>query len=192
MVGIGRTILLALAAGGLPAFARAQPPAEETVAFHGLTFPASIAGAERFSVREYEKDNPGLGYSVGYRQPGAVSTVYIYDLKASNIPDDPSAPAIKAEFEAARADMIAAQRQGLYTKVEPKERFWIADAHGRSRVLCTAAAVVRRDRPNELATYLCVGGWNNKFIKFRTTGEQLPQAAMDRFLQAWLDLLWPP
>ena len=118
MVRIGRTILLALAVGGLPAFARAQAPAEETVAFHGLTFPASIAGAERFSVREYEKDNPGLGYSVGYRQPGAVSTVYIYDLKARSIPDDPSAPAIKAEFEAAKADMIAAQQQGFEGRAE--------------------------------------------------------------------------
>jgi hypothetical protein len=89
VVRIGRTILLALAIVGWPAFARAQPPADETVAFHGLNFPASIAGAERVSVREYEKDNPGLGYSVGYRQPDAVTTVYIYDLKARNIPDDP-------------------------------------------------------------------------------------------------------
>jgi hypothetical protein len=98
---------------------------------------------------------------------------------------------IKAELEAAKADMIAAQRQGFYTKIDPKEQFWMADAHGRRRLLCAAAAVARRDRPNELATYLCVGGWNNKFIKFRTTGEQLPQIAVERFLQAWLDLLWP-
>ncbi|HEY6992941.1 MAG TPA: hypothetical protein VH397_04460 [Xanthobacteraceae bacterium] len=191
MAGIVRTLLLVLAVAALPGSAHAQVPADEVVTFHGLTFPAVIAGAQRFSVREYEKDSPGLGYSVGYRQPGAVSTVYIYDLKTRDIPDDPSASAIKAQFDAAKADMMAALRQGLYSKFESRERFWVADGHDRARLRCGAATVVHADAQNELATYLCVGGWNNKFIKFRMTGEQLPQASVRRFLQAWMDLLWP-
>lgn len=108
-----------------------------------------------------------------------------------HIPDDPSAPVIKAEFEAAKADMIHALRQLAYSRIEPNQ-FWIADAHNRTRLLCAAAAMVRTGRPNELATYLCVGGWNDKFIKFRTTGEQLPEAPVRRFPQAWMGLLWPP
>jgi hypothetical protein len=192
MVRVARTIWLALAlVNALASFARAQEPADATVSFHGLTFPASVAGWERSGVREFEKDNPGLGYSVVYRQPGALTTVYIYDLKARDIPDDPAAPEIKTEFQAAKADMIAAQRQGFYRKLEPKEQFAIADAHGRARLLCAAAVVARIDQPRDLATYLCVGGWNGKFIKFRMTGEQLPQTSVRQFLRAWTDLLWP-
>jgi hypothetical protein len=192
MVGVVRTILLALAlVNAVASLARAQGPADATVGFYGLTLPAIVAGWERSGVRDFEKDNPGLGYSVGYRQPGAVTTVYIYDLKTRDIPDDPAAPEIKTEFEAAKADMIAAQRQGFYRKLEPKEQFAIADAHGRAHLLCAVAVVARIDQPHDLATYLCVGGWNNKFIKFRMTGEQLSQASVRRFLQAWMDLLWP-
>jgi hypothetical protein len=192
MARVAQTIWLALAlVNALASFSRAQEPADATVSFHGLTFPASVAGWERSGVHEFERDNPGLGYSVGYRQPGALTTVYIYDLKARSIPDDPAAPEIKTEFEAAKADMIAARQQGFYRKLEPKEQFGVADAHGRARLLCAAAAVVRRDRPIELATYLCVGGWNGKFIKFRMTGEQLPQTSAQQFLRAWTDLLWP-
>jgi hypothetical protein len=192
MVRVTRTIWLALAlVNALASFARAQEPADATVSFHGLTFPASVAGWERSGVSEFERDNPGLGYSVVYRQTGAVTTVYIYDLKARDIPDDPAAPEIKTEFEAAKGDMIAAQRQGFYRRLEPKEQFAIADAHGRARLLCAAAVVVRIDQPQDLATYLCVGGWNGKFIKFRMTGEQLPQTSARQFLRAWTDLLWP-
>jgi hypothetical protein len=190
MVGMVRALLLAVAIASQASFARAQAP-DEAVTFHGLTFPANIAGAERISVRDYEKDHPGFGYSVGYRQPGAVATVYIYDLKTRDIPDDPSTRVIKAEFEAAKGDMMGMLRQGLYSKVEPKEQFWMADAHNHTRLLCGAATVVRIDRPDELASYLCVGGWNGKFIKFRITGAQLPEASVRRFLQAWMDLLWP-
>jgi hypothetical protein len=190
MPGIFRALLVVLALVSPASFARAQAP-DEPVTFHGLTFPARIAGAERGSVVDYEKQNPGLGYSAGYRQPDAVATVYIYDLKAREIPDDPAAPAIKAQFEAAKGDMAHALQQGIYSRIEHKDQFWIADAHRRTRLVCGAATVMRPDRPEELATYLCVGGWNNKFIKFRITGEQLPEAVVRRFLQAWMDLLWP-
>jgi hypothetical protein len=189
MIGIVRALLL-VAIASTASFARAQAP-DEPVTFYGLTFPASIAGAERSGVRDYEKDHPGLGYSVGYRQPGVVSTVYIYDLQMRDIPDDPSARVIKAEFEAAQGDMMGVLRQGLYSKVDRKEQFWAADAHNRPRLLCGVATVVRIERADELASYLCVGGWNGKFVKFRITGAQLPDASVRRFLQAWMDLLWP-
>ena len=127
---------------------------------------------------------------MGYRQPGAVSTVYIYDLKRRDIPDDPSAPAIKAEFEAAKGDMMSVLQQGLYSKVEPKEQFWAADAHNRTRLLCGAATVVRIDRPEELASYLCVGGWNGRFIVSDHRGAAA--GGLGTAVPAGLDgLLWP-
>jgi hypothetical protein len=189
MVGIGRKLLFSLVLAALQSVALAQVPADETVTLHGLTFPPAIAGAERFSLREYEKENPGLGYSVGYRWPDAVATVYIYDLKQRDIPDDPSAPAIKAQFAAASADIFRAQQQGVYLKVESRGEFSMADARGRARLLCADFQLTRAG--GELASYLCVGGWSNNFVKFRITAQQQSQAEARRFLQAWVDMLWP-
>jgi hypothetical protein len=189
MVCIGRMLLSALVLAALQCAAVAQVPATQTVTLYGLTFPPAVADAERFSVREYEKENPGLGYSVGYRLSDAVATVYIYDLKQRDIPDDPSAPAIQAQFTAASADILRTQQQGVYLKVEPRGEFSMTDARGRTRLLCGAFQLTRTG--GELASYLCVGGWNNKFVKFRITGQQQSQPEAQRFLQAWVDLLWP-
>ena len=191
MACIVRIALSALLVGALHSVVLAQVPASEIVAFHGLRFPASVAGAERFSVHDYEKRSPGLGYSVGYRQPGSVTTVYIYDLKKRDIPDDPSAPAIKAQLEAAKVDMLQAPRQGAYLKIEPNAQFSIADARTRTRLLCVAGRLVRTDPPDERLSDVCVGGWKQKFIKFRTTADQQSQANALGFLQAWMDLLRP-
>jgi hypothetical protein len=43
----------------------------------------------------------------------------------------------------------------------------------------------------EGATYLCVGGWKRKFIKFWMTGDELPEASARPFLQALVDMLGP-
>ena len=94
MVRIARMLLIALLAFGLPNVAPAQAQVSEAVTFHGLTFPDDIAGAQRSNAYDHEKQRPGLGYGVGYRQSGVVITVYIYDLRMRDIPDDPSAPEI--------------------------------------------------------------------------------------------------
>ena len=189
MVCIGRMLLSALVLAALQSAALAQVPPTQTVTLYGLTFPPAVADAERFSVREYEKDNPGLGYSVGYRWPDAVATVYVYDLKQSDIPDDPSTPTIKAQFAAASADICRTQQQGVYLKVESRGEFSMADGRARTHLLCAAFWLTRAG--GEFASYLCVGGWNNKFVKFRITREQQSQPEAQRFLQAWVDLLWP-
>jgi hypothetical protein len=140
-------------------------------------------------VRDYETDNPGFGYSAGYRQPNATTTVYIYDLKRRDIPDDPLAPVIKAELEATKADILRTQQSGAYLKVESKDAFSIADAQSRTRFLCAAFKLTRSD--GALASYACVGGWNGKFIKFRITAEQQSEVDARGFVRAWIDLLWP-
>jgi hypothetical protein len=189
MFHVVRIVLVTVVAFVLQSVASAQVPAGSTVTFHGLTFPASIAGAERFSVHDYEKDSPGLGYSVGYRSPGATTTVYIYDLRKRGIPDDPSAPVIGAELEAAKADIVAARQRWGYLKVELKDEFAISDVRDRPRFRCAGYRMTRAD--GELASYVCVGGWNSYFVKFRMTGEPQSQPDPRPFMQAWTNLLWP-
>ena len=181
-----RTVLLAAS------LAAAQTPTKAPVTFYGVTFPAEIAGAVSISVRDYEQTSPGLGYSVGYRGGNQTSTVYIYDERQSTIPDDLQAPIVKAQFEQAKGDIVAAGRQGLFAKVEAKGDWTVADARGRTRFTCTAFVLAAKDRPGELDSHVCLGVVNNKFFKFRITGSQRPSAAADvkAFVEAWANLLW--
>jgi hypothetical protein len=170
-----------------------NPRADETVTFYGLTFPPEIAGAARISVRDYESENPGLGYSVGYRRGATVSTVYIYDTGRPSIPDRAQAQLVAAELQAAKEEIAAVQKQGGYTKVEPREDFTIADRQRRVRLSCAGFLVVRANQPGEQDSFVCVGAANNKFLKFRITTPRDPglRAQAQKFLGAWIDRLWP-
>lgn len=168
--------------------AAAQTSAKGPVTVFDFTFPEEIAGAQRFSIRDYESSQPGLGYSAGYSQGNLTGTVYIYDDGKQSIPDDPQSPLVKAQLEQSRSDVLGLWH-GVGVKVDVKEDFTIEDAHGRTRLICTAFAITGDDgRPRE--TFSCLGVAKNKFLKFRISGAS--QAEARRFLNAWINLLWPP
>src|SRR5437879_5436107 len=104
-----------LAAGLLMA---AMVAAKSEAAFFGLTFPDRVADAQIGPTTDYEKTNPGLGYSVRYRQPGWTTDVYIYDLGRPSIPDDVESDVVKAQLRQAQGDILELQRRGVYAKVD--------------------------------------------------------------------------
>jgi hypothetical protein len=166
--------------------AAAQTSAKGPVTVFDFTFPEEVAGAQRFSFRDYESNQPGLGYSAGYKQGNLTGTVYIYDDRKQSIPDDPQSPLVKAQLEQSRRDVLDLRR-GVGVKV--KEDFTIEDARGRTRLICAAFAITGDDgRPRD--SFSCLGVAKNKFLKFRISG--VSQAEARRFVNAWIDLLWPP
>jgi hypothetical protein len=166
--------------------ATAQTSAKGPVTVFDFTFPEGIAGAQRISFRDYESNQPGLGYSAGYKQGNLIGTVYIYDDRKQSIPDDPQSPLVKAQLEQSRRDVLGLRR-GVGVKV--KEDFTIEDARGRTRLICAAFAITGDDgRPRD--SFSCLGVAKNKFLKFRISG--VSQAEARRFVNAWIDLLWPP
>jgi hypothetical protein len=168
--------------------AAAQTSVKGPVTVFDFTFPEEIAGAQRISFRDYRSIRPGLGYSAGYQQGNLIGTVYIYDDGKQSIPDDPQSPLVKAQLEQSRRDVLGL-RQGVRVKVDVKEDFTIEDAHGRTRLICTAFAITGEDgRPR--GSFSCLGVAKNKFLKFRISG--VSQAEARRFANAWIDLLWPP
>jgi hypothetical protein len=166
--------------------AAAQTSAKGPVTVYDFTFPEEVAGAQRISFRDYESNQPGLGYSAGYRQGNLTGTVYIYDDRKQSIPDDPQSPLVKAQLEQSRRDVVGLRR-GIGVKV--KEDFTIEDARGRTRLICAAFAITGDDgRPRD--SFSCLGVAKNKFLKFRISG--VSQAEARRFVNAWINLLWPP
>src|SRR5215510_4794891 len=166
--------------------AAAQTSAKGPVTVFDFTFPEEVAGAQRFSFRDYESSQPGLGYSAGYHQGKLTGTVYIYDDRKQSIPDDPQSPLVKAQLEQSRRDVVGLRR-GIGVKF--KEDFTIEDARGRARLICAAFAITDDDgRPRD--SFSCLGVAKNKFLKFRISG--VSQAEARQFVNAWINLLWPP
>ena len=178
------------------AYAQAPPNQQvpnEPVTHFGLTFPPEIGGASRLSVRAYEPDNPGLGYSAGYRHGGeATSTVYVYDNRVPSIPDDLKSPVVRSQFEQAKADVGRVPQMSL--SIKAKNTFTIRDSSKRERLVCSAYVMTRQPGSSVFDTFVCLGVFKGKFFKVRTT---MPQAAnaeaeVRRFIGLWVDRLWSP
>jgi hypothetical protein len=112
----------------------------------GLAFPFEIGWLHFDSARNYEQGAPGLGYSLCYRGPGVTATVYVYDQRLADIPDDVADSVIRDEFERA-AHEIATERPDLVAwpghpnNPDCIERYYRAgdDGRGASHLWLTTA-----------------------------------------------------
>ena len=88
--------------------------------------------------------------------------------------------------------MFEQQRRGVYSEVKMTGAYTIKDSAGRGRFLCEDFSYVRQPE-GSVDSFLCVTGWNNKFVKFRMTTRHGPRSGAEarRFVEAWLKVLWP-
>ncbi|MBM3528580.1 MAG: hypothetical protein FJX62_10840 [Alphaproteobacteria bacterium] len=165
--------------------------AQKQIVHYGMSFPERVSGFRRSESHDFEKSKPGLGYSVRYLRPGWTVDVFVYDLRRASIPDDPKSDAIRAQFEQAQGDIFSTQKSGRYKTVSLKELFAVANARRQERLACGAYALTRET--DHFDSYLCVGGWNNKFVKFRLTAQPRDSnmTMARQFLEAWSRTLWP-
>lgn len=122
------------------AIACASPARAES--YLGLTFPEQIGGAKLGEIHNYEKEQPGYGYSGAYDRPGWAIDVYIYDLGMSDISDDPLSEVVLRELVQAKGEILEVGRQGYYTDIKVKDEFVLKDAHGKA--LCLHVVWLRR------------------------------------------------
>jgi hypothetical protein len=160
---------------------------------YGLRLPAQIGGAERASVKDYETTRPGLGYGVTYRLPGWTTDLYVYDLKLSTIPDDPTSTVVMEALTQAKNEVFGLAQRGDYKNVVLKSDYTILDSSGRTRFVCAMFAYHHVKLKGEVDSYLCMTGWKGKLVKFRmTTPRNDASAAVSRrFIEAWSGVLWP-
>lgn len=166
--------------------------AEAATTFFGLSFPDRVADAQIGPTHDFETTAPGLGYGVRYQKPGWTIDVYIYDLGRKSIPDDLDSDALKAQVMQAQGDVFGQQERGNYTDVKVTASRIMKDAGGRARFLCEDFTYVRK-ASGGVDSYLCLTGWNDKFVKFRLTTARSQRSAAEaqRFMQGWFKVLWP-
>jgi len=166
--------------------------ARAAVTYFGLMFPDQVGDAPIGPTRDFETEHPGLGYGVRYQKPGWAVDIFIYDLRRSSIPDDPGSDVVKAQLEQAQGDVFEQQRRGAYSQVTMTGSYTVKDMGGRDRFLCDDFSYVRQPE-GSVDSFLCVTGWNNKFVKFRMTTRHDPRSGAEarQFMEAWLKVLWP-
>lgn len=77
----------------------------------GLTFPEYVSGFRRTSIADFEYKQPGMGYGLHYETGDAKATVFVYDGRASLLPEDSRTPRTPAQqhFSNVRRDILVAK-----------------------------------------------------------------------------------
>lgn len=80
----------------------------------GLVFPERLVSMKKAEVRDFGKNNPGLGVSVGYNLPGIALTIFVYDYGIKEFPAGPEDPVMKKHFDQIVGDVMKMGEQGKY------------------------------------------------------------------------------
>src|ERR1017187_5080616 len=167
----------------------AQPP----LTIFDLAIPDQVAGLPHGQPHDYEKTNPGLGYSIKFMQPGWAIDVYIYTLNLKSISDDPMSEVVKQQLAQAKSDVLKMEKRGEYANVVVKDDYIVNDAVGRTRFVCSALTFDQKKQSGfSVDSYICLTSSKNKFFKIRMTTRQNAASSADvrRFVEGWTTVLW--
>jgi tetratricopeptide (TPR) repeat protein len=166
---------------------------EQNEPIFGLHFPDAIGGAQRASIRDYDKMSPGSGYGAKYMMTNWNIDVYIYDKRMPSISDDPMSDIIKVQLSQAKGEIAEGVRRGVYDKLWPIEDYFLNDRNRRVRFVCSSMAYFDKTIFEDVTGYVCLTGWNNKFVKLRATTPKRESSNLEfqHFAEAWFDVLWP-
>lgn len=136
----------------------------------GLVFPDRLASMKKGEVRDFEKDNPGLGVSVGYDAPGIALTIFIYDYRIKEFPANPDDPAMKKHFDQVLSDVMKMGEQGKYEYLileNISDEIVLGASKKGPRVLSASFSYVLNGEKSVSALYLV--SYKKNFIKLRYT-----------------------
>ncbi len=179
-------LVVALAIPASPSFAQSRT-------LFGVAIPDRVAGLPHEPPHDYERDNPGLGYSVEFLRPDWRIDVYIYDLGMRDIPADPMSDVMERQLKQASGDIYELERRGNYSNVTASGNFAVDDSAGRTRFVCSTFRYRHNGWKSDVDSYLCLTSVKAKFFKVRMTTKRDPDSAAEsrRFVQAWIGVLWP-
>ncbi|MBN1673306.1 MAG: hypothetical protein JXR37_19830 [Kiritimatiellae bacterium] len=193
-----RTSLLLLTACLLaPALdAEEQAPAPYRHAATGLVFPLELGGLSQSGVVEYEKEQPGLGISVGYHGAVLTATLYLYTMGEKRIADGVGSDPVKTHFSHVVQDVFRAQERGYYEDVIKlfEGNTALGSAADGPDLLC--ASLMLKLRNQDRLSRVCLMGYKNHFFKIRFTylaaAKERAEAELEAFMNALAHLLAAP
>ena len=132
---------------------------------YAFSFPDRFFFIPKGSVTDFEKDQPGLGYSVGYSDIGVTLTFYVYDMGETNIPEGTDSGIVQDAFMNAAYEILGAASAGYYELVSIEDGI-VIDI-GDYPFWFTQADLIMEGRHKD--SYIYVTGFNGKILKLRMT-----------------------
>ena len=134
----------------------------------GIKFPTKIGVFERGEVTNNEFTHSGLGHTIAYGGTSiGKATILVYDKELSDIPDGPTEPLIRNEFDEATQDVLDAFQNLEDRTIEIVDQYVTGGLERGAEFLCSEFLV--RFREGAQRTFLYVSGAKEKFIKLRVT-----------------------
>lgn len=128
----------------------------------------AIEGWERGDVQTYP--SAALGYSVTYQsEDGGRATVYVYDGGLKSIPDGANDKVIKEEIDRAKNEIVQIGRLGIYEGVKEVKNDTVTLGGANGKVKALRSLFYFKVKGEELDSEIYLFGYNNKFIKIRST-----------------------
>ncbi len=168
----------------LPFQAFAEPYRHEAT---GLVFPDRLAGMEKWRVTDFEKEQPGLGVSIGYTGPGITLTLYVYNLGLKSIPSDPKDKILTDQFAAGVQDIYRAGEAGAYTNLTRlyEKEISLTPAENSPKALLAEFSLLKRAK--EGRSILILMGYKDHFVKIRYTYDKTLERMAGMVLQKLLE-----
>lgn len=160
----------------------------------GIVFPDQIATLKKQdSFKDFEKDRPGLGVSVGYNGPGITVTIYAYTMGLNEIPPDLDSNIFKAVYLHARREIEMAGELGSYSNVKQlrdDQTAWDSQENG---VRSLHASYSLTQNGVDRLSHLYLTEHKNHFLKIRFTYDLDNQEKNERvqkdFLKTFSEIL---
>jgi len=153
----------------------------------GLVFPDNLGGMERGDVANYEVTQPGLGISVGYNIGEVNSTIYIYDLGLSNIPDGVDSNIIRNHFNEIIGEIFEAYEQGHYDAVLKISEGKTTLGNSLGSLDSLSSSLMISQHGVKRISHIYLGVYNRRFLKIRFTYSESIEFEGDKRLKLFLD-----
>jgi hypothetical protein len=143
-----------------------------------IEFP-EVKGLTRGDKHTYP--TPELGYSVGYKAPGFVATVYVYNRGLKKVPDGARSDEAKDEMKRLVEELDLVKQKGVYKSVKAlgkEETVPFGKAKGAPSALRRRFEIEREDGVVLSEGY--VTGFKNHFLKIRISHVPDDKAAPER------------
>ena len=172
---------------------RTPPPATRLVV---NSFPDSIATFVHTNTLNYSQEaaDPGLGYSLTYRNPtGVTVSLYIYDDNKPNIADGHQSVQVRELLEKTTTEIRLAERLGAYRSVEQLGDSEVAIGAPQQGLKALARKFRYVVGGHEAMSHVYVTGYRKDFVKIRASYKYDPdnEAACALAIQQFLFELGP-
>lgn len=137
----------------------------------GVDYPPKLVEFELKKIIDNETSSPGLGTTIYYNTTGVKVSVFVYDKRIRNIPDDADSSVVRSEFLESSANIRALNPNA---KSVVKDRVVTIG----SRRLLEAIFQYPESRTNEaepVISHLILTTKNGKFVKIRSTYSAVDQ-----------------